>query len=279
MVGRQRRKVIEKTGKSKTVMTQRFDNQTLSLIINILAGHTDSELRNFFFKYDLLDIYVQSGRLTAKKRKVTDVFQHLRKDNDESTLSAIVKETLRQMIYTRREIKHNAWKQFPKEFPELELALRADGYQVVAGELVTRFPSVIEATVQEVTLLLQQPEFKGADEQFRKALGHLNATKPDYENCVKDAISTIESVARILGADNNLLLSAFVKDLANQKVIPKPLDQVFQKLYAYRGNEPGVAHGLVGESEVGVEEAEFILAASAASVIYLIKKRNKITKS
>lgn len=54
--------------------------------------------------------------------------------------------------------------------------------------------------------------------------------------------------------------------------IPKPLDQVFQKIYAYRGNEPGVAHGLVGDSKVTIEEAEFVLAVTGAAIIYLVKK-------
>ena len=230
-------------------------------------------------KFNYLDTYTQSGRLTAKARKVTDVFGYLTNNHYYSKVNEMVAETVRSLLYSPREIKQGAWKGFSKDYPQLESALKADGYRIVEGEIVTRFPSVVEANVQEVSLLLQQPEFKGADEQFKKALGHLNAGKPDYENCVKDAIAAIESVARIIIGDDTLLLDAIIRDLASQKIVPKPLDQVFQKLYAYRGNEPGVAHGLVGESKVGVEEAEFVLAISAASIIYLVEKRDKISKS
>ena len=56
------------------------------------------------------------------------------------------------------------------------------------------------------------------------------------------------------------------------KIIPKLLDETIRKVYAYRGDQPGVAHGLVGTSKVTVDEAEFVLAMSAAIIIYLVKK-------
>ena len=69
-------------------------------------------------------------------------------------------------------------------------------------------------------------------------------------------------------------LDDIIKDFAKKGIIPKPLDQSIQKLYAYRGDQPGVAHGLVGASKVTIDEAELILAMSAAIIIYLVKKRS-----
>jgi hypothetical protein len=46
-------------------------------------------------------------------------------------------------------------------------------------------------------------------------------------------------------------------------------------VYAYRGSEPGVAHGAVQASKVTVDEAEFVLGMAAAIIIYLVKKRSK----
>ena len=63
--------------------------------------------------------------------------------------------------------------------------------------------------------------------------------------------------------------------MAKKGTIPKPLDQAIQKVYAYRGSEPRVAHGAVQASKVTVDEAEFVLGMAAAIIIYLVKKRSK----
>jgi hypothetical protein len=152
------------------------------------------------------------------------------------------------------------------------------GFKLREGKIEKVGSGFIDAKVQEVRYLLKEPEFKGADEQFEKAIGHLNVRpNPDVENCVKDAIGAIESVGRILVKNDKALLDDIIKNFANKGVIPKPLDQVIQKLYAYRGDQPGVAHGLVGESKVTIDEAEFVLATSAAAILYLVKKRSDLS--
>lgn len=151
------------------------------------------------------------------------------------------------------------------------------GFELRDGKIEKVGSAFVDAQIKEARYLLKEPEFKGADEQFEKAIKHLNVRpNPDAENCVKDAVGAIESVGRIIVNDEKALLDDIIKEMAKNKIIPKPLDQVFQKIYAYRGSEPGVAHGLVGTSKVTIDEAEFILAVSAAAIIYLVKKRGKV---
>lgn len=148
------------------------------------------------------------------------------------------------------------------------------GYQLRDGKIEKVGSGFIDAKVQEARYLLKEPEYKGADEHFEKAIKALNVRpNPDVENCIKDAVAAIESVGRIIAGDEKALLSVIIKDMATKGVIPKPLDQVIQKIYAYRGDQPGVAHGMVGVSKVTVDEAEFVLAVSAATIIYLTKKK------
>jgi hypothetical protein len=136
----------------------------------------------------------------------------------------------------------------------------------------------IDAEIKEARYLLKEPEFRGADRHFEKAIKSLNERpKPDVENCIKDAIAAIESVGRVIVNDENALLSDIIKSSVKKGIIPQPLDQTFQKVYAYRGNEPGVAHGAVGESKITVDEAELILAMSAAMILYLVKKRSQLS--
>lgn len=151
------------------------------------------------------------------------------------------------------------------------------GFELKEGKVEKTGSGFIDARVKEVRYLLKEPEFKGADEHFEKALKALNTRpNPDVENCIKDAVAAVESVGRIIVNDEKALLSDIIKEMAKNKIIPKPLDEAIQKIYAYRGDQPGVAHGLVGASKVTIDEAEFVLAMSAAIIIYLVKKRNNV---
>ena len=151
------------------------------------------------------------------------------------------------------------------------------GFELREGKVEKTGSGFIDARVEEARYLLKEPEFKGADEHFEKALKALNIRpNPDVENCAKDAVAAIESVGRIIVNDEKALLSDVIKKMAKSEIIPKPLDEAIQKIYAYRGDQPGVAHGLVGASKVTVDEAEFVLAMSAAIIIYLVKKRHNV---
>ncbi len=151
------------------------------------------------------------------------------------------------------------------------------GFELREGSVEKTGSGFIDARVKEARYLLKEPEFKGADEHFEKALKALNTRpNPDVENCIKDAVAAIESVGRTIINDEKALLSDIIKAMAKSKIIPKPLDEAIQKIYAYRGDQPGVAHGLVGASEVTVDEAEFVLAMSAAIIIYLVKKTHNV---
>jgi len=162
------------------------------------------------------------------------------------------------------------------QFSELLNSLFVDeqlGFEMKNGKVEKVGSGFIDAKIKEARYLLKEPEFKGADEHFEKAIKALNVRpNPDVENCVKDAVSAIESVGRIIVNDEQALLSDIIKDMVAKGIIPKPLDQTIQKVYAYRGNQPGVAHGAVGASKVTIDEAEFVLAMSAAMIIYLVKK-------
>ena len=80
---------------------------------------------------------------------------------------------------------------------------------------------------------------------------------------------------KIIKNDEKGEIDDIIKDAVKKGIIPPPLDQTIIKLHAYRGNEPAVAHGGMEPSKVTIDEAEFVLAMSAAIIIYLVKKKEK----
>jgi len=151
------------------------------------------------------------------------------------------------------------------------------GYEMREGKIERVGNEYTGQYITEARKLLKDEKYIGAQQHFEKALGYINVRpNPDVENCVKDAVAAIESVGRTITGNEKALLNDIVKNMVANGVIPQPLDQVIQKLYAYRGNQPGVAHGAVGASQVTIDEAEFVLAASAATIIYLVNKGKNV---
>jgi len=151
------------------------------------------------------------------------------------------------------------------------------GFEMREGKVEKVGSGFIDAHIQEARYLLKEPEFKSADELFEKAIKALNARpKPDSENCIKDAVATVESVGKIIRNDKNVRIDNIIKDAIQKGVIPRLLGDPIIKLYAYRGNEPAIAHGGIEPSKVTEDEAEFVLAITAAIIIYLVKKRSKL---
>lgn len=152
-------------------------------------------------------------------------------------------------------------------------------WQFKEGRIERMYNPRIAQKVEEARTLLRDPRFKGADEQFTKAVDHLNKRpSPDKENCVKDAVGAVEAMARIVCADHESLLSHLLNKEPLESGIHQDLRDVIRKLYAYRGNAGGVAHGQVGASEVGVEEAEWVLSIAAGTILYLVSKFGRQVK-
>lgn len=149
------------------------------------------------------------------------------------------------------------------------------GYELRDGKVEKISSEYVDRKIQEVRYLLKEPEFKSADELFEKAIKALNERpKPDAENCIKDAIASVESAGKIIRKDKNARIDNIIKDAIQKGIIPQLLGDPIIKLYAYRGNEPAIAHGGIEPSKVTEDEAEFVLAMSAAIILYLVKKRS-----
>jgi hypothetical protein len=136
-----------------------------------------------------------------------------------------------------------------------------------------RYNRHVEERIKKVHTLLAAPEFKGPDEQFAKAIGHLNRRpNPDEENCVKDAVGALEAVANIIAGSNNTQLNDLLKEEPFKSGIHTTIRQAIEKVYAYRGAAPGASHGLVGPSVIEISEAIWVLTVSAATILYLVGK-------
>lgn len=118
-----------------------------------------------------------------------------------------------------------------------------------------RFEAIFGDTIND-------SELNVARLHFRKARGFLRGPSLDYENAAKEAVSSVESYLKTLTQEQDFK-TALRK--ATRVGVPQPLGSLIEKLYAWRGDEPGVAHAGTEAPAVAKEDAEF--ACNQAMVI------------
>lgn len=153
------------------------------------------------------------------------------------------------------------------------LAREGIPWKLEQGKVIRALNAQIAQQINEARVLLADPRFKGPDEQFAKAIEHLNRRPdPDEENSVKDAVGALEAVANIIAGTNGRQLNYLIRDEPFKSGIHPTIIQAVDKLYAYRGAAPGAGHGQVGPAVVKIEDAEWVLATSAATIILFAAK-------
>lgn len=140
---------------------------------------------------------------------------------------------------------------------------------------------IIGITVKEEIRAIENAansQFLGCRTHISNAVDFLaDREKKDYKNCVKESISAVESICKVITQNEHATLGDALKELEKKRGLKGPLKVAFEKLYSYTNDKGGVRHadGLF-VSEVTFEEAKFMLVSCSAFVNYLISEYGKI---
>ena len=96
--------------------------------------------------------------------------------------------------------------------------------------------------------------------------------EPDYRNAIKEAISAVESIVKVMTGSEAGGLSGPLEDLERKLGFHGALKAGFKNLYGYTSDEDGIRHAILQQSKVGFAEANFMIVACSAFVNYLIAK-------
>ncbi|MCX5643735.1 MAG: hypothetical protein NTZ17_03475 [Phycisphaerae bacterium] len=129
---------------------------------------------------------------------------------------------------------------------------------------------------QEVAML----EGALADTRYEGVTGHLGTAlrllsdrdSPDYRNSIKESISAVESMARIITGDEKATLGDALKELEKQGKLHSALKEGFSKLYGYTSDEGGIRHAMMREPNLAVADAKYFLLSCTSFVNYLKAK-------
>jgi len=164
---------------------------------------------------------------------------------------------------------HN--KKINNEFTEVVnkvLEEEMSGYRFVKEYIV---PIIDNIEIQEIEKVLDS-DYGGVKMHLSKSLELLSDREnPDYQNSIKESITAVESVAKMItGKDTDLAGCLKVMDLD----LNKQFKTAMTNMYGWTCKEDGIRHGHTGEKlKTSFEEAKYMLVTCSAFVNYMIAKK------
>lgn len=136
------------------------------------------------------------------------------------------------------------------------------------AELTRQIPKSLSHRVNNTEKQLKD-KYDAARIHYGKAIKYLYQHPIDEANCVKEIVSALESVSRVLHPECTTLGDA-IKIFKKQNRYPKHLIESMEKLYIYSNATPLVRHGHASATALTIDEAELALHIGIAFIRYLI---------
>ena len=141
------------------------------------------------------------------------------------------------------------------------------GYRFVSGHLT----DITDA--QELEMLetaLADSQFAGVAAHLQQALNlYTKRQNPDYRNSIKESISAVEGMARIVSGNPRAMLSDALKAIEKKGLLHKALKAGFIKLYGYTSDSGGIRHAMMDEPKLAAADARYFLLSCTSFVNYL----------
>ncbi len=148
-------------------------------------------------------------------------------------------------------------------------------YRIVDGFIIqiTSEEEIVE--IEEA--LLNPSKWNPVNTHLKTAIEYFsNRENPDYRNSVKESISAVESLCKIIVGNNSATLAPALKIIEKKHKIQDALRSAFTALYGYTSEAGGIRHSLLEDDIiVTMEDAKFMLVSCSAFINYLKVKIEK----
>lgn len=118
---------------------------------------------------------------------------------------------------------------------------------------------------------------KPVTEHIKTAVALFSDRKaPNYRNSIKESISAVEAMCKIITGNEKTTLGQALKKLEDKGIeLHAALRSSFSSLYGYTNDADGIRHALLEESTLDFDDAKFMLVSCSAFVNYLAAKAAK----
>ena len=115
--------------------------------------------------------------------------------------------------------------------------------------------------------------YSGVQQHLKQALQLMSDRQnPDYRNSIKESISAVESICKIVTGDDKATLGKALKIVEDKFGLHPALKGSLSQLYGYTSDGDGIRHAMIEESNLSYIDAKFMLVACTNFINYLIEK-------
>lgn len=145
------------------------------------------------------------------------------------------------------------------------------GFRIIDG-VVT--PITSEDEIKAIDTALQDDDIApAARSHLRQALLHLsNRDAPDYRNSIKESVSAVESICKVVAGKEKATLGDALGVIEKKQHLHAALKGAFAKLYGYTSDDGGIRHAMLEEPDLSLADALFFLVSCSAFINYLKDK-------
>ena len=141
------------------------------------------------------------------------------------------------------------------------------GYAFIDGILVDITDPQEKQMLAEA---LADTRFAPVKTHLERALGLLSdREEPDYRNSIKESISAVEAMARVVSGNQKATLGDALKVLERSGHLHQSLKDGFSKLYRYTNDADGIRHAMLDEPGLGQADAKYFLLSCTSFINYL----------
>jgi len=142
-------------------------------------------------------------------------------------------------------------------------------YRLVGGQFVE---ITNDSEIAEVDAAAQTG-LDGVSAHIAAAVKFLSDRKnPNYRNSVKESISAVESLFKVLTKNESATLSDGLKEMKKTNEIHPSLLLGFEKIYAYTSDQGGIRHAIFDTDKTSHSDAKFMLVSCSAFINYVVGK-------
>ena len=144
-------------------------------------------------------------------------------------------------------------------------------YRLIGHEIT---PITSEQEIQSIEEALQNSNpYSGVQQHLNQALQLMSdRQKPDYRNSIKESISAVESICKIVTNDDKASLGQALKIIETKYGLHEALKKSLSQLYGYTSDGDGIRHAMLEKSNLSYIDAKFMLVACTNFINYLIDK-------
>ena len=145
------------------------------------------------------------------------------------------------------------------------------GYRFVSNHLTD---IISHEEIQMLESALKDSIFSGVSAHLQRAFDlYTDRENPDYRNSIKESISAVESISRILSGSPKATLGDALKIIEQKNILHPALKSGFLKLYGYTSDAEGIRHSMLTDStDISATDARYFLLSCTSFINYLKDK-------